>query len=153
MSTELLIASHLRLANESLRAAQSLLRDGNRNAIYHAEQAVELIVLALAQSEAVHYPRSQQHQLDTMARQLPAENTFLSELSDLTWLESYATAFRYPRTKGGINDPPRSEQIEEALTKIVNLLEQVAGHFGVVDLSTSARSPAANSHPPRKDRQ
>ena len=115
MSTELLIASHLRLANKSLKAAQSLLRDGNRNAVYNAEQAVEMIVLALAQSEAVHYPRQQQHQLDTMVRGLPANNAFIPDLSELTWLEAYATAFRYPRTRGGINDAPRAEQLEEVL--------------------------------------
>lgn len=149
MSTELLIASHLRLANESLEAAKSLLRDGNRNAVYQAEQAVELIVLALAQSEAVHYQRSQHHQLDTMVRQLPANNAFASELAGLTWLESYATAFRYPRTKGSISDPPPAEQLRETLTKIGSLLKLVSGHFGVIDLNTSARSPAANCIPPR----
>jgi hypothetical protein len=116
LSTELLIASHLRLANESLKAAQSLL-----------------------------------HQLDTMVRGLPAVNAFMSDLSDLTWLEAYATAFRYPRTKGGINDPPRAEQLEEALTKTASLLKKVADHFGVVDLSASAKSPAAHSKPPRKN--
>jgi len=151
LSTELLIASHLRLANESLKAAQSLLRDGNRNAVYNVEQAVEMIVLALAQSEAVHYQRAQQHQLDTMVRGLPAVNAFLSDLSDLTWLEAYATAFRYPRTKGGINDPPRTEQLEDALTKTANLLKKVTDHFGIVDLSTSAKSPAEHSRPARKN--
>jgi len=151
LSTELLIASHLRLANESLKAAQSLLRDGNRNAVYNVEQAVEMIVLALAQSEAVHYQRAQQHQRDTMVRGLPAVNAFLSDLSDLTWLEAYATAFRYPRTKGGINDPPRTEQLEDALTKTANLLKKVTDHFGIVDLSTSAKSPAEHSRPARKN--
>lgn len=112
-----------------------------------------MIVLALAQSEAVHYPRSQQHQLDTMARQLPEENAFVPVLAGLTWLEAYATAFRYPRTKGGINDPPQSAQIEDALAKITNLLERVAGHFGVGDLAASARSPAANARPPRRGEQ
>jgi HEPN domain-containing protein len=109
LSTELLIASHLRLANEAVEAARSLLRDGNRNAVYNAEQAVEMIVLALAQSEAVHYSRTQQHQLDTMVRGLPADKAFTSDLSDLTWLEAYATAFRYPCTKGGISDAPPPE--------------------------------------------
>jgi HEPN domain-containing protein len=151
LSTELLIASHLRLANESLKAAQSLLRDGNRNAVYNTEQAVEMIVLALAQSETIHFPRAQQHQLDTMVRGLPAVNAFVADLSDLTWLEAYATAFRYPRTKGGISDPPRTDQLEDALTKTASLLKRVADHFGIVDLSTSAKSPAAHSKPPRKN--
>jgi HEPN domain-containing protein len=57
LSTETLIASYLRLAEESLKASHSLLREGNRNAVYNAQQAVEMIVLALAQSETVHYAR------------------------------------------------------------------------------------------------
>lgn len=151
MSIDLLIASHLRLANESLRAARSLLREGNRNAVYNVEQAVEMIVLALAQSEAVHYARSQQHQLDTMVRGLPADNAFIPDLSDLTWLQAYATAFRYPRTKGGINDAPPAEQLEDALARTASLLKRVADHFGVVDLDTAAKSPATHSRPPRKN--
>jgi hypothetical protein len=107
-------------------------------------------VLALAQSEAVHYARSQQHQLDTMVRGLPADNAFIADLLGLTWLEAYATAFRYPRSKGGINDAPPTEQLEEALAKTTSLLKQVADHFGVVELSTSAKSAAAHSKPPRK---
>ena len=71
LSVESLIASYLRLADESLKASHSLLRDGNRNAVYNAQQAVEMIVLALAQSEAVHYGRTNQHQLDTMIRDRP----------------------------------------------------------------------------------
>jgi hypothetical protein len=75
LSTEILIASHLRLA---------------------------MIVLALAQPEAVHYSRSQHHQLDTMVRGLPADNAFASDLLDLTWLEAYATAFRYREPKAAL---------------------------------------------------
>jgi hypothetical protein len=73
LSTETLIASYLRLAEESIKASHSLLREGNRNAVYNAQQAVEMIVLALAQSEAVHFARSQQHQLDAMILDFPTE--------------------------------------------------------------------------------
>jgi HEPN domain-containing protein len=151
LSTESLIASYLRLADESLKASHLLLRDGNRNAVYNAQQAVEMIVLALAQSEAVHYGRGQQHQLDTMIRELPAGNVFKAILSDLSWLEAYATAFRYPRTKGGINDAPSNEKLTDALTKTTTLLKQVADHFGVSDLTIVAKSPAKRSQPPRKN--
>jgi HEPN domain-containing protein len=151
LSTESLIASYLRLAEESLKASHSLLRDGNRNAVYNAQQAVEMIVLALAQSETVHYARAQQHQLDTMIRGLPAANAFKSDLSDLSWLEAYATAFRYPRTKGGINDAPPNDKLMAVLTKTTIILKQVADHFGVVDLNIAAKSPAARSQPPRKN--
>jgi HEPN domain-containing protein len=152
LSAELLIASHLRLADQSLKAAQLLLREGNRNAVYHAQQAVEMIVLALAQSESIHYGRSQQHQLDTMVRSLSSDNAFKSELSELSWLEAYATTFRYPRTKGGITDPPPAEKLNGALTKTADILNRAADHFGV-DISISASSPAAHSRPPRTTRE
>jgi hypothetical protein len=82
---------------------------------------------------------------------LPVDNAFISELSELTWLEAYATAFRYPRTKGGINDAPRAEQLQEVLTKTAALLKNVADHFGVVELDTKAKSPASHARPPRKN--
>jgi hypothetical protein len=107
-----------------------------------------MIVLALAQSEAIHYVRSQQHQLDTMVRALSSDNAFKSELSDLSWLEAYATTFRYPRTKGGIADPPPAEKLNGALTQAADMLKRAADHFGV-DISISAKSPAAHSRPPR----
>jgi HEPN domain-containing protein len=151
LSVESLIASYLRLADESLKASHSLLRDGNRNAVYNAQQAVEMIILALAQSEAVHYGRTKQHQLDAMIRDLPTENVFRSTLSDLSWLEAYATTFRYPRTKGGINDAPPNDKLMDALTKTAALLKQVADHFGVVDLTIAGKSPAGRSQPPRKN--
>lgn len=125
MSAELLIASHLRLANEAIRAAQSLLRDGNRNAVYNVEQAVEMIVLALAQAEGVHFQRSQQHQLDTMVRGLPPENAFVADLSGLTWLEAYATTFRYPRTMVGLSDAPSAERLQDAIVKASGLLQGI----------------------------
>jgi hypothetical protein len=52
--------------------------------------------------EGLHFSRSQQHQLDSMIRGLSPENPFKSELNGLSWLEAYATTFRYPCTKGGI---------------------------------------------------
>lgn len=54
-----------------------------------------------------------------------------------------------PSDEGGINDPPRAEQLAEVLAKIADLVQKVAGHFGVADLSTSAKSPAMNGTPPR----
>jgi len=53
--------------------------------------------------------------------------------------------------KGASTIRPGAEQLAEALTKTASLLKKVADHFGVVDLSTSAKSPAAHSKPHRKD--
>jgi HEPN domain-containing protein len=114
LSAELLIATRLRLAKEALSGADLLFREGNRNAAYLAEQAVEQVVLALAQSEGIHYGRGQHHQLDSMVRELPDENALKASLKSLTWLEAYATAFRYPKTKGGLTPAPPYDKLEAA---------------------------------------
>lgn len=148
MSTELLIASHLRLAKEDFDAFALLLKQNNRNAVYHAEQVVEHLILALAQSEGIHYQRSQHHQLDTMARALPDENSFKATVLKLGWLEAYSTAYRYPRTKGGISAAPPRQKLEEASIEMKQLVEALAEYFSV-DTNLRLETPAAHARPPR----
>ena len=150
MSAERLIASHLRLASEALAAARTLLDIGNRNAAYQAEQAVEQIILALAQAETLAFTRAQQHQLDTMRRALPGENPFRERLAKLTWLEAHATTYRYPRTAGGISEPPPKPKLASALDQCSEILDDLAQHFAI-DLHIDAREPAAHAKPPRTD--
>ena len=130
MSTKRIIASHLRLSGEALAGARLLLDGGNGNAVYLAEQAVEQIVLALAQAEELHFPRSAQHQLDTMIRGLPDENPFKGRLAPVAWLEAYATTFRYPRTAGAISDPPTADKLEGAVSSIAAVRDALVQHFG-----------------------
>lgn len=147
MSAERLIAGHLRLARESAAGA-SLLHDSlNRNAVYLAQQAVEQLILALAQSEGIHFGRSAQHQLDTMIRALPRENVFRDELLHLAWLEAYATTYRYPRTSGSLTKPPSPERMNAALCAIEPLLKRMAAHFGVHFEQTD--QPASHANPAR----
>jgi hypothetical protein len=91
MSDERLIANQLRLAWIDLQDAQTLI--GSRNAVYHAAQSAEHIVLALAQAERIHFDRSYHHQLDRMVEGLPNENSFRQRLKAVTWLEAYATTY------------------------------------------------------------
>lgn len=53
-----------------------------------------------------------------MLRLIPIENSTVAEFAKLTWLEAYATTYRYPRTQGGITAPPLASQLKEALTSI-----------------------------------
>lgn len=149
MSAERLIASHLRLAAESLSAADILLREGNRYAAYQAEQAVEHVILALAQAEITAFTRSQQHQLETMRRALPEADAFRGDLAQLTWLESYATTFRYPKPMGSIAEPPRDDRLRGAISETEALLRRVASHFQV-DLDLASKQPASHAKPPRR---
>jgi HEPN domain-containing protein len=148
LSTELLIASHLRLALESVDALRLLLQSGNHYAAYTAEQCVEHLVYALAQSEGVHFPRNQQHQLHTMAGLLPEENSYRAGLLELGWLEAYATSYRYPKTKGAIAEGPSRAKLEAVAEKTSAILEELAEHF-VVDLTAVTQTPAKNKEPPR----
>jgi hypothetical protein len=84
-----------------------------------------------------------------MARALPEENPFRAEISKLCWLEAYATAYRYPRTKGTIVAEPARSKLEAALPAIRDILEKIAEHFGVDDLDTLDDIPAEHAHPPR----
>ena len=149
MAIERLIASHLRLGAEALAAARALATTGNRNAAYLAEQAVEQMLLALAQSEGLHLQRSHHHQLETVRRMLAEDGAFRDELSRLTWLESCATTYRYPRTLGAIPDPPAPKRLAEAIELAAILLPRIATHFGV-DLDLAARSPASRIDPPKR---
>jgi HEPN domain-containing protein len=148
LSTERLIASHLRLARESLNGAKSLLVQGNRYGAYLAEQAVEHLILAVAQAEGVHFARSQQHQLELMRRALPPEGRYRETLARLTWLEEFGTTYRYPRTAGGMTDPPEPEKLGPALADAEELIIQVASHFEV-DLDPRSKKPASHARPPR----
>lgn len=149
MSAERLIASHLRLAAETLGAAELLWQAGNRYAAYQAEQAVEQIILALAQSESTVFTRAQQHQLETMRRGLPEADEFRDDLAPLTWLEAFATTYRYPKPAGGIPDPPDRDRLRSALDAIAALLGRVADHFSV-ELDGATQHPAPHAQPPRR---
>lgn len=102
MSAEKLIASHLRLASENLREARILLEARGRSSVYLAEQAAEQIILALAESESIHFGRELNHQLDRMLARVPDENPLKPSLQRISWLEAYATTYRYPKKSGAI---------------------------------------------------
>ena len=149
MSTERLIASHLRLAREAFIAAKSLAELENRNAAYLAEQAIEQMILALAQAEGIHFSCSQHHQLETMRRALDPRNAFRDALASLTWLEACATTYRYPRTNGGIVEAPDRKRLLTTLEESGKLLSRLADHFGV-DMREGVKAPASRADPPLK---
>lgn len=147
VSAELSIASHLRLASEAIDGAMSM-RPDNHFAAYLAQQAVEQIVLALALAESVHVPRSHHHQLDWMVRQLPEQNAARPALGKLTWLEAFATTYRYPSPSGRMPGTADPHKISGALQAARDLLDALSSHFGV-DLDGVANAAAAHARPPR----
>lgn len=149
MSAETLIAAHLRLASSDLREARVLAEAEGRNAVYLAEQAAEQLVLAIAQSENIQFERSKRHLLDFMITALPDSNPFKAALGRVSWLEAYATTYRYPKPGGRLAKPPSDRELADALQIIDDTLRGLAEHFGV-NLNVSDGPPATNSKPPRR---
>lgn len=104
---------------------------GSRNAAYLAEQALEQCIRAVATSEAIHIERHDAHQLDKIVRRFPAENPLTDSIRQLTWLEAYATVFRYPTATGRIAPAPPIAKVSVALDRIESMLARLVGHFGV----------------------
>jgi hypothetical protein len=82
--------------------------------------------------------------LDKIARLLPAANPLISTLRSLTWLEAYATAFRYPTPSGRVPAAPQMSRVKAALDGIETLLVRLSEHFGV-DLSKEDGTAAITS--------
>jgi HEPN domain-containing protein len=131
MADALAVANAVRLARGCARDARLLLDKGSRNAAYLAEQALEQVIRALATSEALHIERADAHQLDKVVRRFPDEQTEKQAIASLTWLEAYATTFRYTLPSGGLPKSPDATKLAEAITAIDALVERLAIAFAV----------------------
>lgn len=85
----------------------------------------------IATSEAIHIERPDAHQLEKTVRRFPAENPLTASIRQLTWLEAYATAFRYPTAAGRVPPAPPMSRVTVALDGIETVLERLVDHFGV----------------------
>jgi len=141
------IANCLRLAAACITDAELLQSRGSRNAAYLAEQGLEQIIRAVATAEGIHIPRSDAHQLDKLTRLIPDANAEKPAVASLTWLEAYATTFRYTLPSGRIAPSPDGVKLGQALVDLRELTVRLAKHFQV-DLGSDFR-PAARTDPPR----
>lgn len=125
------IANALRLAKGCIEDARNLSNSGSRNAAYLAEQALEQLIRALATSENMHIERHDAHQLDKLVRRFPDDHSEKMALNGLTWLEAYATTFRYTTPSGQIPKTPDAARLRSAIDAIEGLIGRAADHFGV----------------------
>lgn len=144
MSADRVIANNLRIAREDLAGARLLARVGNRNAASLCEQSAEKIIRAVLTSEGLHAGVG--HALGQMVAQLPAENTFRSELAQLAPLAAFATSYRYP-TSSRVPAPPGEAELQAHLELVERLLSRASQQFGV-DFSAPG-TPANRPQPPR----
>jgi HEPN domain-containing protein len=126
-----------------------LAQQGSRNAAYLAEQALEQVIRAIAMSEGLHIERADAHQLDKVVRRFPEAQSEKAVIASLTWLEAYATTFRYTLPSGRMPSSPDAEKLEGAIKAIDNLTDRLALSFGI-DVE-DASSPAKHTGPLRKE--
>lgn len=127
MSVEALVTGFLRIAHADLDAARLLLAHGNRNAVYHCEQAAEKIIRAVLTSEGIHAGVG--HHLQGMVDRVPDENPVKPALRGIEFLTAYATAFRYPTTAGKVLRPPSQQDVEQAMARVEAVLGDVSRRF------------------------
>jgi HEPN domain-containing protein len=142
------IANALRLAKGCIADAALLARAGSRNAAYLCEQALEQVIRALATSEKIHIERHDAHQLDKIVRRFPDDHSEKTTLKSLTWLEAYATTFRYTSPLGHVPKAPDESKLAKAIQDTDSLISRTAEHFGV-DLN-SDQLPARTEAPMRR---
>jgi HEPN domain-containing protein len=148
MADALTIANAIRLAKGCARDAALLTQQGSRNAAYLAEQALEQVVRAIATSEGLHIERADAHQLDKVVRRFPDDQIEKKMIESLTWLEAYATTFRYTLPSGRLPTSPDATKLASAVEAIDALIDRVASAFGV-DIDHES-SPAKHAGPLRR---
>ncbi len=144
MVDALTIANAIRLAKGCARDAALLVQQGSRNAAYLAEQALEQVVRAVATSEGLHIERADAHQLDKVVRRFPDTQPEKAAIASLTWLEAYATTFRYTLPSGQLPRSPDAAKLAGAIAAIEELIDRLALAFGIEieDESSVAKRPA-----------
>ena len=146
MSKARKIASCLELASACVRDARLLLAAESRNAAYLASQAAEHVVTAVATSEDLHIERKDAHQLDTIVRKLPSDNPDRDVLASISFLEAYATSYRYGTPTGRVPASPSIDRVAVALDRIEAVIAILCAHFGV---RLSEEGAASNTAPRR----
>lgn len=144
---DLHIANDLRLADEDLKAAESLFDIQNRYAPYHLQQCAEKVLLALLIAEDTQIERRDSHRLDVLRDKLPDDNPFKERLRSLVLLTQFATTFRYPKDGGRMPKMPERDAVKGWAVQLRSIVDDAADHFGV-DLDGSDQDPASNVTPP-----
>src|SRR5262245_49020719 len=121
MSARERASAFIQLATEELAAAKGLSSTGRRQAAYFCQQAAEKIARALLADAGVLF--STGHNLGQMAAALPAEHPFRARLNALDKHSPAATRYRYPGPTGRLAEPPRTEQLQEDIRELTDLLE------------------------------
>ncbi len=118
-------------ARQDARSARRLLIDPPEleNAAYHLHQAIEKASKAILIAEGVKFPRGggAGHDLDKLAKLIPASNALSTQAQQLSHLTPWATAFRYPADDPFTAQPlPAKRDIERKLDDVDAFVDAVA---------------------------
>jgi HEPN domain-containing protein len=128
--------------------------EGNIYTATHAQQAAEKLGRALLTAENSHVnTRQVGHRLDVQFDLIADENPFKARLSAHSYLEAYATTFRYPTPSGKMNrlDEKAAERVKSSVSDLNALIVEIAAYFEV-DLDMDSDAPAKNLTPPAATR-
>lgn len=76
----------------------------------------------------IRIDRAELHLTSRMWTKLP-EGEIRVAMKKVTWLDSYATAFRYPTETGRIRPSPSEEKLEQVDQDIQKILNLLLNHF------------------------
>jgi HEPN domain-containing protein len=96
--------------------------EGNIYTATHAQQAAEKLGRALLTAENSHVnTRQVGHRLDVQFDLIADENPFKARLSAHSYLEAYATTFRYPTPSGKMNrlDEKAAERVKSSVDVVI----------------------------------
>jgi HEPN domain-containing protein len=125
------IDAFLRLAEEELQAARQLVQQSPRQAAYLMQQCAEKIARATLTGAGVKYGPG--HNLRQMAIALPAEHPWIDKIRPLDKLSPAATRYRYPSTEGRLFEPPDTEQLQQDVEQLADLLKEASVFLAQTD--------------------
>jgi HEPN domain-containing protein len=114
------VEAYLQLMRNDIGSARSLLSEYPGNAAFFVEQAAEKLIKAVLAREGIR-ERVRHHRLGPLVALLPKSNPWRGELTELEWLSSAATVFRYPGADGNVPAPPDAAEYAAAIDRIEHL--------------------------------
>jgi HEPN domain-containing protein len=123
------IRSHIEIAEMCLADARLLATAGSRNAAYVAEQCAENLIKAVLTEIDIHVERAKTHQIDTMVRMLPDSEPLKSAFAKVSWLENYATSYRYPTQSGNVPTMPDLVKVAIALEHLQSIVDALRQRY------------------------
>ena len=120
------VAAFLQIADEELRAAETLAIALPRQTAFFQQQCVEKLVRAVLEAEAV--PAGPTHNLRTLIDLLPVDHALRARFLEFEDLSASATRYRYP---SGSGDAPRvsGEQVKKRQSEITRLVREITEHL------------------------